>query len=129
MADAATDVHSYTGYNKYQNQSTLVGNWVEERALKAATGTHRYKVRRRRWRLAGRVRGQGGGLRARAQVSASVSVNTRAGISVARAKRGRRGWPRAARGLCRGLRLRRVGTHGLGGRAHLPPYLYLTSPC
>ena len=66
MADAATDVHSYTGYNKYQNQSTLVGNWVEERALKAATGTHRYKVRRRRWRLAGRVRGQGGGLRARA---------------------------------------------------------------
>mmetsp|Transcript_18086 Transcript_18086/g.21653 ORF Transcript_18086/g.21653 Transcript_18086/m.21653 type:complete len:262 (-) Transcript_18086:546-1331(-) len=42
MADGSH--HPYGGYNKVsQTSETLVGNWVEERALEAATGTHRYK--------------------------------------------------------------------------------------
>ncbi len=40
--------HPFTGYNKppKETASTLVGNWVEERALKDATGTARYEVSR-----------------------------------------------------------------------------------
>ena len=37
--------HPFADYNKYQNQGVLVGNWVEEHALKTSTGTHRYEVR------------------------------------------------------------------------------------
>ena len=40
--------HPFADYNKYQNQGVLVGNWVEEHALKTSTGTHRYEVSRRR---------------------------------------------------------------------------------
>mmetsp|Transcript_6211 Transcript_6211/g.18484 ORF Transcript_6211/g.18484 Transcript_6211/m.18484 type:complete len:93 (+) Transcript_6211:117-395(+) len=36
--------HPFADYNKYQNQGVLVGNWVEETALKTSTGTHRYQV-------------------------------------------------------------------------------------
>ena len=39
--------HPFADYNKYQNQGVLVGNWVEEHALKTSTGTHRYEVSRR----------------------------------------------------------------------------------
>ena len=35
--------HPFADYNKYQNQGVLVGNWVEEHALKTSTGTHRYE--------------------------------------------------------------------------------------
>lgn len=38
--------HPFTGYNKQASTcDALVGNWVEERALLASTGVHRYKVR------------------------------------------------------------------------------------
>ncbi|WZN61564.1 hypothetical protein HKI87_04g30990 [Chloropicon roscoffensis] len=36
--------HPFADYNKYQNQGVLVGNWVEEHALKTSTGTHRYEA-------------------------------------------------------------------------------------
>ena len=37
------DAHPHSSYNKYK-LGALVGNWVEEGALKTATGTHRYNV-------------------------------------------------------------------------------------
>ena len=43
--DAMT--HPFADYNKYQAQGVLVGNWVEEHALKTSTGTHRYEVSER----------------------------------------------------------------------------------
>ncbi len=39
--------HPFADYNKYQDQGVLVGNWVEEAALKSSTGTHRYQVKPR----------------------------------------------------------------------------------
>ena len=39
--------HPFADYNKYQAQGVLVGNWVEEHALKTSTGTHRYEVSER----------------------------------------------------------------------------------
>jgi len=35
--------HPYTGYNKKEIEECLVGNWVEERALKSGTGVFRYQ--------------------------------------------------------------------------------------
>mmetsp|Transcript_11017 Transcript_11017/g.38253 ORF Transcript_11017/g.38253 Transcript_11017/m.38253 type:complete len:268 (+) Transcript_11017:145-948(+) len=35
--------HPFTGYNKKETPGVVVGNWVEERALLAATGVFRYK--------------------------------------------------------------------------------------
>jgi|AntAceMinimDraft_5_1070358.scaffolds.fasta_scaffold166906_1 hypothetical protein len=37
--------HPFSGYNKKDIHTALVGNWVEERALKADTGIFRYQVR------------------------------------------------------------------------------------
>ena len=34
-----------TGYNKGDNAGARIGNWVEEEALRTATGTSRYEVR------------------------------------------------------------------------------------
>ena len=39
------DDHPFSGYNKKEIDTALVGNWVEERALKADTGIFRYQVR------------------------------------------------------------------------------------
>eukprot|EP00195_Chlamydomonas_chlamydogama_P015010 CAMPEP_0202909992 /NCGR_PEP_ID=MMETSP1392-20130828/50783_1 /ASSEMBLY_ACC=CAM_ASM_000868 /TAXON_ID=225041 /ORGANISM="Chlamydomonas chlamydogama, Strain SAG 11-48b" /LENGTH=274 /DNA_ID=CAMNT_0049599937 /DNA_START=124 /DNA_END=948 /DNA_ORIENTATION=+ len=47
MASAEDDIpHPYTNYNKtpVDTAPTLIGNWVEERALKEATGTTRYET-------------------------------------------------------------------------------------
>lgn len=42
MASDGT-THAHTGFNKYE-LGALVGNWVEEKALQDATGSHRYQV-------------------------------------------------------------------------------------
>jgi hypothetical protein len=39
------DDHPFSGYNKKDIHTALVGNWVEERALEADTGIFRYQVR------------------------------------------------------------------------------------
>ncbi len=36
--------HPFAEFNKCENQGTLVGNWVEEHALKDLTGSFRYKA-------------------------------------------------------------------------------------
>jgi len=40
---ASGTAHPFTGYNKKDIHNALVGNWVEERSLEAATGVFRYK--------------------------------------------------------------------------------------
>merc|ERR1712093_125800 len=42
--DDGTKMTYYRDYNKVANDSCLVGNWVEERALKESTETFRYKL-------------------------------------------------------------------------------------
>mmetsp|Transcript_2770 Transcript_2770/g.10046 ORF Transcript_2770/g.10046 Transcript_2770/m.10046 type:complete len:237 (+) Transcript_2770:4375-5085(+) len=38
-----SDIHPFTLYNKCDEQGALVGNWVEERALRGGTGIFRYQ--------------------------------------------------------------------------------------
>lgn len=47
------DDHPFSGYNKKDIHTALVGNWVEERALEADTGIFRYQVCPRRNPAAG----------------------------------------------------------------------------
>jgi hypothetical protein len=50
------DGNPHAGNNKNALRGTLVGNWVEERALEADTGIFRYEVRRGSIALASRRR-------------------------------------------------------------------------